>query len=287
MQNLSKETIVYSNPTILEWKEIITQLNHMLIVPTLSGYEKIMIEDFLSFIDEKFAYLNPYDSFHKCKGNSELLERRISNLLESISVDKNKVNYHKGWGYYIQTPYQQIQQIGLIDKRNESGWSLELSFYFGDSQRQAESFYSSNPNITHLNKGEWSCFPNFHVSIRASNLVWFQSEDNENYLHYWKKNIGQIKQQKRDNIPNYLQCLVNERVINITKEKEEELNKKFYNKQMKTLNMCPGFGMIYTLKSNEAEELDKSGKLESILVEKIREGLKVVGLDGKEILKKF
>jgi hypothetical protein len=71
-QNLAETTNVYSNPAVLEWKEIIKQLNHLLLIPTISGYEKTMIEDFLSFIDEKFSYLNPYDSLHQCKGNREL-----------------------------------------------------------------------------------------------------------------------------------------------------------------------------------------------------------------------
>jgi hypothetical protein len=39
--------------------------------------------------------------------------------------------------------------------------------------------------------------------------------------------------------------------------------------------------------SSDAEELDKSSKLKFLLIEKIKEGLKVVGLDGKEILKKL
>ncbi|MCK9399804.1 MAG: hypothetical protein M0Q51_07380 [Bacteroidales bacterium] len=54
---------------------------------------------------------------------------------------------------------------------------------------------------------------------------------------------------------------------------------------MQTLNICPGFGVIYTFNSSEAEEFDRSGKLKFILAEKIREGLKVVGLDGNDLLK--
>ncbi|MCK9399802.1 MAG: hypothetical protein M0Q51_07370 [Bacteroidales bacterium] len=142
-QNLAEDTIVYSNPTVLEWKEIIKQLNLLLTVQTISGYEKIMIEDFLSFIDENFPFLNPYDSFYQCKGNTELLNRRINNLLKSISLDESKVNYHRGWGYYIHTSYQQIQEIGLILAQKENEWWIELSLYFGDSQRQAISFYYS------------------------------------------------------------------------------------------------------------------------------------------------
>jgi hypothetical protein len=55
---------------------------------------------------------------------------------------------------------------------------------------------------------------------------------------------------------------------------------------MQSLNICPGLGLIYTFTSSEAEELDKNGKLKFIISEKIRDGLKVVGLDGNKLLKK-
>ena len=286
-QNLAEGTIVYSSQIILEWEKIIKQLNHLLSVPTTSGYEKIMIEDFLSYVDESFPHLNPYVSFHHCKRNPELLSRRINNLLKSIALDESMVKYHRGWGFYIQTPYDQIQQIGLIPSQNEKGFNIELSMYFADTQSQAISFYKSNPRIGHLKNTKWTFYANFHVSFMTSHLVWFESEDDEKYLQFWKDNVNIICQQKRADVPKYFKKLVDEKVINMTKELEEKLKSKFYDTAMQTLNICPGFGFIFTFSISEAEELDKSGKLKFILAEKIKEGLKVVGLDGKELLKKF
>ena len=71
-QNLADDTVVCRHPIVLEWKEIITQLNHLLHLPTISGNEKIMIEDFLSFVDDSFPFLNPFDGLHQCKRNPEL-----------------------------------------------------------------------------------------------------------------------------------------------------------------------------------------------------------------------
>lgn len=288
LQNLAEDTIVYSNPVVLEWKEIIKQLHHLLEVPTISGYEKIMITDFFSFIDENAPRLNPYDSLYQCKGNTELLTRRINNLLKAISLDESKVMiYHRSWGHYIQTPYHQIKQIGLILNQNEKEYSIDLCLYFGDTQKYAISFYNSNPKISHLKKSEWDCNPNFHVSYMTSGLVGFPSDDGEHYLRFWKDNVEKIRQQKRADVPKFLKWLVGEKVINITKEAEEQLDKKFYKTAMPTLNICPGFRIIFTVNSSDAEELDKSDKLKVVLAEKIKEGLKVVGLDGKDILKKL
>ena len=284
-QNLAEDTIVYSNPAILEWKEIIKQLGYLLSIVTLSGYEKIMIDDFLSFIDETFPYLNPYESFHQCKGNTELLNRRINNLLKSIVLDENKVLYHKGWAYCILTPYQQIQQIGLVLTRNEKEWWLELSLYFADTQRQAISFYKSNLSIGYLENSDWDLYPNFHVSFMTSGLIWFKSYSVSHYLDFWKNNIGEIYQQKKDAVPNYIKWLADEKVIDLTSDKEGELQNKFYNTAMQTLNICPGFGIIYRIDSKLAEQLDKSGELKFLIAEKIKEGLQVIGIDASDLIK--
>jgi hypothetical protein len=289
-QNLADGITIYPKPTVLEWKEIIKQLNHLLTIPNISGCEKIMIEDFLSYIDEKFNFLNPYDRFHQCKRDKELLNRRIENLLKSISKpipsDENIVKCHHGpLSYYIQTPYREIERIclGLSGEGNES--SITLALCFGDSQRQASSFYKSNPNISHLKDPKWKMFPNFHVSFMTSNLVRFESEDSEHYLQFWKDNVKEIHQQKKEDVPKYLKWLVDEKVINMPKEAEEKLKKMFYDTAMQTLNICPGFELNYAFNISEAEELDKSGELKVILAEKIKEGLKVVGLDGHEFMK--
>ena len=144
-QNLGDDTIVYSNPIILEWKEIIKQLNCLLTVPTISGYEKIMIEDFLSYVDECFSFLNPYDGFHQCKGNAELINRRIHNLLKSISSDESKVNFHRNSSSYIQTPYPEIERICLGLNQNEKDYSIDLGLYFADTQRLAIAFLQIQP----------------------------------------------------------------------------------------------------------------------------------------------
>ena len=39
--------------------------------------------------------------------------------------------------------------------------------------------------------------------------------------------------------------------------------------------------------STEAEELEKEGKLKHVLIKKIKEGLRVEGLDGFDLLKQW
>jgi len=286
-QNLSGDVIIYKNPTILEWKEIIKHLNSLLSVSTISGYEKIMINDFLSFVDEKFTHLNPYDNFSLCKNNESLLYRRIENILKSIVFDPMTIKRHRGWGYYIDVPFEQIKQIGLILNKNQEDWKLELSLCFGDSQQQAKGFYSSTINISKLKElNDWNSSANFHVSFSSSNLVWFESNiDKYKYIEYWIKNIGLIYQRKKNEVEPYLETLEKDDIIIYNFDKQKEMDDKYFSTNMQTLNICPGFAMTFNISSKDAMEKDKTKELEKLISEKIKEGLSIANLEWKEILK--
>jgi hypothetical protein len=289
-KNLSEEVTIYEKPVILEWKEIIKHLCSLQSITTISGYEKIMIGDFLSFVDEKFIRLNPYDNFFLCKDNEELINRRIENILKNIVRDPSVVRYHRGWGYYIGTQLEQIKKIGLILWKNETDWGLSLSLYFGDSQGQARCFYNSSPETIKMKAPkDWKLCSNFHVSFGSRNLVWFESDESdisiEEYIKFWVKNIDLISQRKKEDVKNFLDDLKNKRIISYDGKKQEEMESSYFSKAMQTLNICPGFGMIYNISSKEAKEKDKASELEDIIINKIKEGLSIINLDCKDILR--
>lgn len=286
-QNLEDDTQVFAHPVILEWKDLIKQLKLLISTKIIAYAERVIIDDFISFVDENFPFLNPYDRFDQCNGNFELLDRRINNLLKTIACNEDDVMYHKGWGYYIQTPFEQIQEIGLILEKHGSDWSVDLSMYFGATQRQAKAFYNSNPNIALLKNTGWQIFPNFHVSFRSTNLVWFPSADTEFYIDFWKRNIDLIFQQKRTDVQKYLNKLIEQKVIEFPMEVEEDMNNKFWKTKLPSLNICPEIGLKYSYKSKGAIEMDRGGKLKYDLVSKIHEGLKVMGLSGDGIVRRF
>lgn len=283
--NLSDETQIIKSPIILEWKVIIKHLNLLKSIDTINGFEKLMIEDFLSYIDSNFPYLNPFDNFKLCKSNTELLYRRISNILKEIVIDENLVEYHKGWGFYIKTPFSAIKKIGLILGQKENDWWLELSLYFGDTQSQAKAFYNSNPNLSVLNV-DWYYYPNFHLSFVTSNLIWFHTEEKQHlsYLDFWKSNISLIYQHPRDQVQNIIDKLASETLIRVDDKKNQELNDKFFHTAMQKVNICPGFGIITEMSSNFCEEEDDKNNLTYYIAQQIKNGLQIVNYDCEKII---
>ena len=84
---------------------------------------------------------------------------------------------------------------------------------------------------------------------------------------------------------NYFNPYQSKEGHNMTRDVEEELSEKFYNSAMPTINICPGYGLIYTIESSEAEENDKQVKNYSFIANRIKEGLAIVGLNGEDLLK--
>lgn len=284
-EGLSEDTKLFSNTVHLEWKEIIRRLNHLLNLPSLSGYEKMMTEDFLSFIDNKFPHLNPFDSFALCKGNAELIGRRIQNLLKSLVIDEDLVRAHRGWGYHIVTPYPEVTKIGLIYSEKENEWLLELSLYFGNTQGQSQALYKTNPRIDHLGK-DWWIDIDFHFSYQSTNLVSFKKAPNTKaYIEFWKQNIKEIYQHQKEDIQEYVDWLKAKKVLTIQPEEEERLKTRFFKSKIPVLNICPGFGAIYEITGRDAEEMDKNDVLKNMLRDAIKEGLQIIGKDGHEFLK--
>ncbi|MBK7970283.1 MAG: hypothetical protein IPK08_15825 [Bacteroidetes bacterium] len=144
--------------------------------------------------------------------------------------------------------------------------------FFGDTQSQAQSFYLSDPDISGLNRTEWIIKPNFHVAFMESHLVWFESENKEAYLEFWKHNIELIKQQKRPAVSVYINSLISKDIIKESTSTINELDVLFYKTEKQKLNICPGFGLIYRFNSHQAESLDKAGQFKRSFLIKLEKG---------------
>ncbi|HRP37450.1 MAG TPA: hypothetical protein PLS50_06615, partial [Candidatus Dojkabacteria bacterium] len=144
LANSDKEIELVKVPALLQWKVIIRKLSKLLSLNSINGTEKIIIEDFLEYIDNNFPSLNPYDNFALCKNYHPHLLKRARNILQSLARDENMVNYHRGWtNWYIETGFEEIPMIGLVIREENNQWSLLVELWFGDTMNQARSFYNS------------------------------------------------------------------------------------------------------------------------------------------------
>lgn len=197
--NFSEEEIeILQKPASLEWREIIRQLTEIMSNPeSISREEKMLIEDFLSYIDDQFIVLNPYDNFYLCKNSPTLINRRIKNILKNIAGDKFEVRKQRGWGYEIELGFPEIRMAGLLLDKKEEDWQLTLALYFGLGVGQGRSFYKHEIDLSEVEEAGFNIHTHFKFSFISEGIIEaFPETDVERYVEYWSKNLADIRQLK-------------------------------------------------------------------------------------------
>jgi len=284
--NLNDDTIVLKTGIEINWKDIISILNLVLKNPLISGQDKLMISDFLDYIDDEFPYLNPYDNFGLCKNNEEIIIRRIENIFKSIVRDESIVDYHRGWGEIIRISeyFKEINMIGLIlnKESNEDRWKLILSISFGVLIPQARALYKhdliNNISKSNIVDEGWIIKPDFRLTYRGDNLIDIPQGNLESYIEYFTSNELDIRQFKRDEVQTQLEKLYENNVLVFNTEVQKLFEEKYLQKNYDKANFCSGINLKFEIPDDLAIEKDsKKGEFAKFLVEKIREAFTLIG----------
>ncbi|MBF0520760.1 MAG: hypothetical protein HQK92_13695 [Nitrospirae bacterium] len=286
---------IISVASILEWKQIIKNLNTLINLEAVSGAEKIMITDFLDYIDKHFMFLNPYDNLSLCKNDEGLLRRRTKNILEKIVEGKTIINAHRGWNTYkIETNLKEVRMVGLTLNYdiNANTWSLDIALYYGDTMNQARAFYERKIDynkIKALVSNGWEYRPNFHISFIQKHLVWFETKKDdklkEKYYIFWQNSCNEkIRQYGKKEIDVLLKELYSEDIIKKEIDVENIINDEIKGTNRENFNICPGFGLLYHLSSEDAIALDSKGTLIDEIRKRIDEGLSILGVSLQRCL---
>ena len=246
-------------PIGLTWSDIISRLSLLVSNSLVQDAARVLLEDFLAYVDEFFPELNPFDKFRLCKGNVTLLERRCVTIMEAAAL--GMVEYHRGWHYSIRLDNKRgVKEVALYPKSEPAGaWAVWLDIFPGDTLSQARSFYSSVnvSKVTSLLDQKWRIGPNFHVAYRSSNIHWAETKINvSQYINYWQK---QVKQNTLNQIPRadwqgYFGLLLQDGII--SSNDMSTINGYHQNTGYPSLNICPGISIRFKWDSDKAMEID-------------------------------
>ncbi len=274
------DVTIVDKPCCLSWRGILSGLNALIQNNMVRGIEQILIEDFIEYVDNEYAWLNPYTTFEVCKGNTYLLDKRcisaISNFL--IKGKRAEVKYHRGWKHYIESGRNTVKQIALDSSKNGEEWSITVWLHAGDTMSAArESFENIDiDKLLELKAQGFKIETNFHIAYRSSNLLWFDGGLSlEEYLSYWKKEYKNLRQIKRPEFLSYFNELESNGMI--PAQDRSTIQEKIINKNYPNLNICPGLTMTYTWDSKTAISLDKSGKFDEDFTKKVTDAFNVIG----------
>ena len=281
--NGKKENLI-RRPCCLSWRDIVSGFNRLLAQEGLAETEEVLIDDFLTYIDEAFPALNPFDRLDMCKDVVPLMDKRCRRIMEEIWHQKTL--HHKGWKWHISSNNPMIKEIALASESKGNEWCVRLYMHFGVTQAAARRLYANiNENRlgSLLSDSQMSARGAFHYAVRSDNVFFPEggaSTDVLKYVKYWKeRNVeGLIHQINRNAFLSYHRQLITDKIVSATSV--TDFRSKILAKGYQRLNVCPELQICYTWSKEEAITLDKDDRLVDTVAEKIRAIMSIFNADN-------
>lgn len=254
----------------ITWNQIIQLFNnvfsfHEKVVDregSISALQRIMVEDFIDYINVYHPQLMPYDSLSKCENNPVAYQKYLVNVLEKLEIGPI-TSGDRPYATFEDSELKKIVKRVYLEIDAEEQF-LVLSCYPGDTTTQAKNFYK-NLDIGVLSKlidEGWELKPLPHFSYIGTHLVFSNPQGDRkeplNYFKYWKDNIEAICQYRESEFDELFKKLKKDKII--TANDEEELKKEFVETNRDHINLVPGVKLFYKFPLKEAVKLDEEAR---------------------------
>ncbi len=264
------EIKIVKKPVGIDWKEVIERLSALLQKQLVHGAEALLLEDFISFVDKHFSYLNPFSTFSICKDDQYLINRRCVRILDSIGDVQ---------GQHIELGSNDLpaRRIYLgIKREQDNNWCIELKIHPGDTVTQARALYESlnTDALRNLTNRGWNIDPNLHFSHIQKHLYWANTPlDLEAYINFWEQNPQKISQVNRDSsdFRDFFRQLLQLELI--SRKDVSGLEENFTETERSYLRTCPGLSCIYRWNREDALRLDDS---EDTFIDEVRQKITIL-----------
>ena len=169
----------------------------------------------------------------------------------------------------------EIWMVGFIINPLTNDWELAIELWFANTLGQSKAMYKHDISFSQIQKltGKgWKFIPDFIISHMQKQLVNFKipMDSEKGYIEYWKSHYSLLGQKTKSELPEFLKKLQDEKIIIITTQNEEDLEKKIYSTQRTPLNISASFGLRFAYSSDDASKLDKNGTLAQEMKERIK-----------------
>ena len=270
-------------PVILAWREILKVLTDLELRGLLSPTEKILIRDFVDYVDTHHPELNPFDNFSVCRSDLQLLNRRCEAILRIIDPNEE---WHRSSPIIKVEGTHAFKQVWLKAEEHEHGgtWQITLELWPGDNPSQAREFWDrvDVAGLLALQEKEkekgWRLHMNLHFSFTRTHLVWPTTKLTlHEYIEFWKSGRMKIDTFYRelDSFRPHWDRLVEQRLI--SDDDVEPLEEESTKTKRNHIYMSPGLGVCYTWSAKKAVELDRAGVFTDEVKKKIREATETWG----------
>lgn len=268
--NLHGQPIQFDRPIRrISWRDVLASFTDLASEKRglISGAERMVLNDFLDFVNKNFPRLGPFNTIGRCEAEPSRVTRRLDAILSEVLRSDSKTL--PGTHTSVITAYLEYE-----DRK------VKLRMYPADTLEQARVFYNQPSAIEQILilKNEWAICPNFHFGFMAKGFDWTNTNLRlAEYLRYWQQNIKATGQVGREDWNAYWDELLKAKIAEPADR--EQFDHDFTNTDRNSASPRPGIQCTFAWKLDEAETLDARGQLVNAVKERINQLLEALGED--------
>lgn len=263
------------------WKDIVSAWGALLSANHFGRAERLMVEDFLAFVEEHFSHLRPYATVRLCGADHGRLTRRVKALLDEVAGPE-RVAWHRGWGWFINlADGQTARKIGMFPATSGPSTSLVVEFDPGDTTSQARALYRDVPLsavAALIQAPRWSGVRNFHLMFMTTGFFRQQrgTISFPAYWNLWASNPSMIRRWRRAEFDSAFDTLSKAGIA--ADADRAEFDRGLVATKRGHADFAPGVTIQWRLPFAEAVDLDDRGELVRTVKEAITCGAEVFRL---------
>ena len=263
--NLHGSPVVFDKkPRSVKWQDLLGVLSDLMERELISGSERMLVGDFLEFVERHFPEIGPYSTLRRCGGNGYRLKLRLDSVQgKALKTESGK---GEGWRDIAGTKKIFMAWLGLAIE----GTDVCLRMYPGDTLGQSREFYAdaaSVASVLALRQDSWIIEPNFHWGFMATGYAWMKTPlPVDQYCEYWVREMHRTKEMIRSEWEAYWATL--ERAQIVESAEKSKFDTEFTSTQRQKAHPRPGLCCEYRWSLKQAKTIDDS---ENKLIEAVRD----------------
>jgi hypothetical protein len=249
---------VHFDPKVcrISWRDVLSDFDALADDEraVTAGAERIILRDFLEFVDRNFPRLGPFNTLQSCAGEPSRIMRRLRTIMgEEIAGEAVSFG-----GITLPGRHSAVISAHITTNGEGEKQTVRLEMFPADTLEQARAFYRRSKaleRILALESQGWRISPNFHFGFMAKGLSWTKATASvDEYVRHWEENIGETRQVDRADWPTFWERLV---TLGFAVESDRELfDRDFTNTNRNFASPRPGLRCSFDWPFEEAERLD-------------------------------
>lgn len=259
-------------PKSVPWQKVLEDLADLVERHLVHGAERLVISDFLGFVEDHFLHIGPYSSLRRCGDSAFRIDRRLD-AVQGLATGSDE-GKGQGWRDIKGSDKVFMAWLGY----DPDSKLVQLKMYPADTLGQARAFYrdpDSVKAVLELRSDGWQVEPNFHWGFAARGYAGCSSPlAADAYCEYWINQIRDTREVARPEWDTYWSRLEADGIVE--RSGREAFEQELVASLRQRISARPGLACEYNWPLYEATRMDDRGELVGVVRDRINQMLRAL-----------